>query len=777
MTRRSAAFAVVVGLALAGHARAEAPQLTEVRPYGVQRGVAADLSVQGSRLDPSTRIIAPFAFTATDTEPKSTLSALRKFKITVAPDTPVGIYSIRVRTDEGLSNPVLFAVGQLPQVAEKEDNSTFDAAQPVPANAVVEGQAPGNDVDFFRFPGKKGQRILVDAQCARIGSGVDPTIRLTTAGRTYVASADDTAGLLTDARLVATLPEDGDYVVELSDSRYQGAGRPIYRLVIGEVPTAEEVFPLGGRAGEVIGLEYRGGTVGDSKIAAASLKGVPGLGLMQPRMTARMLGLPGADLDLESAAPLVVSTYTELRESGDPAAPPPLGAVPVVFNGRIDSKGDEDVFRLRTVPGERIRIKVDAASLGSALDGVLQVKNPAGAVLATADDVPNPLVPKGPNGAAPAINTPDPSLDFAVPAGTNEVLLTLKDLKGEGGIGFPYRITVEPHPASSFDITLGDAQASLPKGGTAAIPVTIARQNYNGPITLTAENLPPGVTVKPGTVFDGQLVGVLTLEAAPDASFDLATIKVVGEGKAGAVAIRAEATKPIVFAQQATLPTKVVVFDSLALAANAPTGIKAEVPAAFEVVHGFGGPIPIKLTRGKEAEDALAVAAYPLPPGVTVPASNIAAKAVQGSATVNVTTDVPLGSFTIALNAKGKIQGKDRMFALPAVTLNVVRPVAVEAPANLEIKAGTTAELKGKVVRKAPFKDPVTIKLDGLPAGVKADPVTVPGDKADFVVKLTADAKAAAATGAAKATAAFQINKKDYPTPPAPVAIKVTAAK
>ena len=74
---------------------------------------------------------------------------------------------------------------------------------------VVEGQVAGNDVDFFRFHGTKGQMIVVDAQCARIGSGIDPTIRLTTAGanRAYIASADDSPGLLTDARLAAVLPD------------------------------------------------------------------------------------------------------------------------------------------------------------------------------------------------------------------------------------------------------------------------------------------------------------------------------------------------------------------------------------------------------------------------------------------------------------------------------------------------------------------------------------------------------------------------------------------
>ena len=55
---------------------------------------------------------------------------------------------------------------------------------------------------------RKVKLILVDAQCARIGSGIDPSIRLTTAlpSRKYVASADDSAGLATDARLTAVLP-------------------------------------------------------------------------------------------------------------------------------------------------------------------------------------------------------------------------------------------------------------------------------------------------------------------------------------------------------------------------------------------------------------------------------------------------------------------------------------------------------------------------------------------------------------------------------------------
>ena len=128
---------------------------------------------------------------------------------------------------------------------------------------------------------------------ARIGSGIDPTIRLTTAAanRAYISSADDSPGLQTDARLTAVLPADGDYVVELSDSRYQGGGRPVFRLVIGAVPMAAEVYPLGGRAGETVGLEFRGGTLAGVKIAAAAMNPLLGTELVVPRISSAMLGV------------------------------------------------------------------------------------------------------------------------------------------------------------------------------------------------------------------------------------------------------------------------------------------------------------------------------------------------------------------------------------------------------------------------------------------------------------------------------------------------------
>jgi hypothetical protein len=772
------ALALVFGLvsSSAQPAWADPPVISNISPLGIQRGVETEVTITGTNLAGNPQLIAPFP-AAFAVLPNSDATNFR-LKIAVAPTSAVSVYTIRIKTDDGVSNPFLFAVGQLPQVAEKEDNGTFDTPQAIPCPVIVEGSAAGNDVDYFKFPGKKGQRIVIDAQCARIGSGVDPQIRLTTAARAFVASADDTPGLLTDARLTAVLPEDTDYVIELSDSKYQGGGRPVYRLVVGPVLVADEVYPLGGRRGDTVGFELRGGTLPDMRVAAATILAPPGSESFRLQVTNHNLGIAGPGdplLELEMLSPLEVSDLPEIREPVDPSAPPVKAPAPVVFNGRIDPAGDEDRFVVSVTPGQSYRIQVSAADLGSALDGTLQVLNPAGGTLAQADDTTTPPKPtKGQQPNAPPLISPDPSLTYAVPSGVTEITLALKDLEGRGGVGFPYRITIEP-VTIGFELSLNDSQVGVPKGGAAAVPVTVTRKGYNGPITLSVANPPAGLTFRPGTIPDGQTVGSMTLSAAPEANFGIVDVKIVGTGQGPGGPISITGSKTIVFAQQGTMPTNTLTINALAVAPALPRPISIEAPTEpVEVVHGFGASISLKVKRDDKAEGALAITALPASAGLAVPAANIAEKATDGAATVNVDVASPLGPVTIALSAKGKIAGKDTVVGIPEISLNVVRPASIELPAPaIEVKAGSTVELKGKLIRKGPFKDPVKITLNGLPPGLKAEPVTVAPEASDFTISVVADASAVAAMANANAVLAFQVNKKDYSTPPTVVAVKV----
>jgi len=776
---------VVLGvLAWSSGVRADPPQIAGIQPFGLKRGSASDETISGTFLAGRPRLIAPFGFKLAAPSQPGADAAKWTFSLEVAPETAIGVYVVRVQTEDGLSNPFLFAVGQVGQVSEVEDNSRFEAAQTVPSPCVVEGQSAGNDVDYFKFAGKKGQKIVVDAQCARIGSGVDPTIRLTTASRRFVASADDTPGLLTDARLTAVLPSDGDYVVELSDSRYQGGGRPIYRLLIGELPIAEDVYPLGGRRGEAVGFELRGGTIGEPRLGVVKLDAPKQVELFHPRFPAAMLGL-ASTYDVESVPTVAIDDYPEVREPADPASPPIRVAAPVVINGRIESKGDEDVFLIAVTPGQRLRFDVSASDLGSALDGVLQIRGANNAVLATADDTTTPVAGKMKNKKAPAVISPDPSIDFTVPGNLSEISVALRDLKGDGGLGFGYRLTVEPI-TPSFDIALNDSQISVAKGGSVAIGVAITRKGIDVPITLDVANPPAGLTVRAGLVGAGQTSGYLTVSAAPDAAFDRVDLDVVGRVPGAAAPVVVTASKLQVFAQQGTLPTNVLTTFGLPAAIALPAVLGLETPSTpVEVVHGFSGPIPIKVVRPKGSEGTLAIALapppaplpQPSPPILSLAATTIAEKAVEGLAAVNVPVEVPLGASTVILTAKGKIGGKERTLTFPAVTVNVVRPAVITLNGPAEVKAGSTVEIAGTIVRKAPFNEPVILRVEGLPAGLKADPVTVAPDKSDFILKLVADSKAPAATTNARVAIAFQVNKKDYPTPVMPMAVKVVAGK
>lgn len=767
MHPRPLAIAFGLSLVIPGFsALADPPKINDIRPIGIQRAVPTELTVNGSALAGNPTLIAPFPFAGT-VKPTSDGGNFR-LDITVPASVATGVYVVRMKTDDGLSNPFLLAVGQVTQVNEVEDNSTFEQAQTVPSPVIIEGQCAGVDVDYFKFAGKKGQRIIVDAQCARVGSGVDPQIRLTTAGRKFVESADDTPGLLTDARLSAVLPEDGDYVVELSDSKYQGGGRPIYRLLIGPVPVAAEVYPIGGRRGETVGFELRGGTLAEPKLAAATLAVAAPTELFRPKLAS------GEALDIEIPTPLDVSDAPEIREPSDPAAPPPKGVAPVVFNGRIDPPGDEDRFVLAVTPGQTLRIRVDASDLGSALDGTMLILGPTGATLATAEDTVTPaVVPKGQKKIAGSVS-PDPSLDFAVPAGVTEITVSLRDLIGRGGIGFPYRIVVEPI-VPGFDFAVNESELSIPKGGTAAIGVTVQRKGYNGPIAVTIADPPAGLTMRPLTIPAGQVAGVFTVTATPAASFGPLDLKIIGTGQEpNKPPIVDLASKMVVFAVQGTMPVNSVTQNGLPAATALALPATIEGPATpVEIVHGIGGAIPLKIVRSPKADGSLAIASLPLPPAMTV-AGTIADKALEGSATVNAPAESPLGPATIVLTAKGKLDGRDITLVAPSIVIEVVRPAAIELSApTVEIKAGATLEFKGKLVRKPAFKEAVKVQMNGLPAGLKAEPITVAADASEFTFKIVADAAAVAAMANAQVAIAFQLNKKDYVTPPAALAVKV----
>jgi hypothetical protein len=136
------------------------------------------------------------------------------------------------------SNPIFYAVDTLPECTETEPNDKPEQAQwlvlPRIANGVI--TKPG-DHDRYRFHGRAGEKIVAEITARRLRSPLDSLLRLTDEHGRLLAMNDDNAeketGLLThsaDSNLSATLPADGVYILDVTDTGGTGSPAHAYRL-------------------------------------------------------------------------------------------------------------------------------------------------------------------------------------------------------------------------------------------------------------------------------------------------------------------------------------------------------------------------------------------------------------------------------------------------------------------------------------------------------------------------------------------------------------------
>lgn len=164
------------------------------------------------------------------------------FLVTVPQDCPTGIGVARLGASNRFSGPVLVLVDALPSVPLAGGHRSLATAQRVNLPVAVDGACAELGADFFVFAARAGQRVSVDVVAQRLGSALDPFVRLLDARGRELAFYEDSPGAGADARLTHVVPADGDYVVQLRDSRHQGGEAFRYRLRLGDFALAPLPF-------------------------------------------------------------------------------------------------------------------------------------------------------------------------------------------------------------------------------------------------------------------------------------------------------------------------------------------------------------------------------------------------------------------------------------------------------------------------------------------------------------------------------------------------------
>jgi hypothetical protein len=436
-------------------------------------------------------------------QPNAQIAELVILRLKLAANTPPGPRELRLRTRAGLSNPMPFHVGQLPELMEQEPNNRTagkNVAKALPAT--LNGQIMPGDVDRFRFEARKGQKLTIATRARElvpyladaVPGWFQAVVALYDADGKEVAFTDDFR-FNPDPALLYTVPKDGAYELEIRDSIYRGREDFVYRIDVGQLPYVTSIYPLGGQVGKSATVEVSGWNLASRRVTLETRGRQPGIHTMRVRRSTRFSNPLTYALD-------TLPERAEAEPNDDPKGAQPIKSSSVV-NGRVMRPGDWDLYRIEGRAGLAIVAEVHARRLGSPLDSVLRLTDSKGQTIAVNDD----HVDKG---AGLTTHHAD-SLLYAKLKTSGRYYLHVGDAQNKGGPAYAYRLRISP-PRTEFALRVVPSAINARPGTTVALTVHALRDvGFSGDIALKLKDAPTGFELSGARVPEGEDAVRLTL--------------------------------------------------------------------------------------------------------------------------------------------------------------------------------------------------------------------------------------------------------------------------
>jgi hypothetical protein len=525
-------------------------------------------------------------------------------QVTVAPDAEPGRRELRLQCQQGLSNPLVFEVGQLPEFSKLAATLDAEAAlgRGMPQNpnsrtatpptereitlpAIVNGQIMPGGVDRMKFKARKGQRLVFVVQARdlipylpdAVPGWFQASVSLYDSKGRELEYADHFQ-FHPDPVLFYEVPRDDEYTMEIRDSIYRGREDFVYRISVGELPYITSIFPLGCQAGTQATVQLQGWNLPETTLAVdAKDSGI------------RWLAAGKGDR-VSNRVPFSIDPLPDIREHEPNNTTNEAQAVtlPIIINGRIDRPGDWDVFRFDGHAGQEFVAEVYARRLDSPLDSVIKLTDASGRQLAFNDDYED-------KGSGLNTHHADSWLRVKLPT-DGAYYLHLGDAQQKGGPEYAYRLRLSaPRP----DFELRAVPSSLSVRAGSSVPLTVyalRRDGFTKEITLALKDAPRGFSLSGGLVPAGTNQVPLTIKSA--AAPELGPVRLTLEGRA--LIDGQPAARPVVPAEdmmQAFIYRHLVPMNDLQVAvmgrgpANAGVRILSEMPVKIPA----GGTVRVRI--------------------------------------------------------------------------------------------------------------------------------------------------------------------------------------
>lgn len=722
----------LVGMAMP--ARAATPEFANSIPRGGQRGSELLVTFTGNRLDDAVELISHYpGITAKDL--KVIDGKKVEATVVIAPDCQLGEHLLRLRCRSGMSYARNFWVSPFPNVAEVEPNDDFAVPQKIERNVTIEAEAKTEETDYYQVSMKKGERLSVEIEGLRINNipqniAIDPYVSIFDKDRNELASADGSAMHKQDTILSYLIPADGDYIVEVRDSAYEGRGR--YRAHIGTFPRPTSVYPAGGKAGEEVSMTMIGDVAGDyawkQKLPAVAEAGRFGVYAQRDGMTP-----PTPNI-------VRVSNYgnvleVEPNDANEQATP--AGALPQAMNGILSKEGDVDTFKFSAKKGQAFRVQVYAATIGTPIDVVLNIYDAKGKSIGGSDDVDG---------------TKDARLDFTAPE-DGDYLVRVQDMLKRGGANYVYRIETEP-VVPSLDITMPEMkrnelqylkQFDVPQGSAYAMVLNAAKKGFSEELAFDIPKLPAGVTAETYPIPKSAGQAILLLKATPEAPLSGGLFDVALRSANPEKPVRSEFVQTVDLVRgpqngveyyslkESNLPVAVVEALQYKVSIDQP-----KVP----IVRNGTLRLKVRAERLNGYDKKINVRFLWNPPGITSPATmTFDEKVSEIEYELNADANAEIGSWKIGVLANSDAGKGDAYCASPLVDLKVEEPF-VQMTLNLTTaKQGEAVEMMAGVENLREFPGDAEVQIFGLPAHTTAPTLKLNKETGELGFQIQTTAK------------------------------------
>jgi hypothetical protein len=508
----------------------------------------------------------------------ASIASLVIVEVTIAPNAEPGAREIRLVTFRGISNPLAFHVGQVPEfsrtpmlttplhVLGKEAQSLRkrppdEVEDRITIPCTVNGQIASGEVNRYRFEARQRQRLVITTLGRQlipyiadaVPGWFQPVLVLYNAKGKEVAFDDDYR-FKPDPVIFYEVPQDGEYVLAIHDSIYRGREDFVYRITIGELPFVTSLFPLGRQVSTTATPTMKGWNLQEAELSLLHELRHP---LTRPSGTLSPSGGEGRGEGDRSDHPVQNESGNFLPSNPEPVIetlaanrkgflsnPMPFAldtlpdafdkernntqssaqnvTLPIIVNGRIDQPDDWDVFQFSGKSNDAIVAEVQARRLDSPLDSVIKLTDASGNLLAFSDD-------REDLGAGVNTHHADSWFMARLPA-DGAYFVHIGDTARHGGEEYAYRLRISA-PQPDFALRVVPSSVSLRGRSTTALNIyAIRKDGFTGPIKLALLNPPAGFSALPVVLSETQVVARLTIRTDLAVTKEPVSLSIVGIG-------------------------------------------------------------------------------------------------------------------------------------------------------------------------------------------------------------------------------------------------------